>query len=46
VPMTGVGKTATVLALFTLAASFAGHAYWAVPAEQMFVQKLIAESEI
>jgi putative oxidoreductase len=34
-------SAAAVLALFTLAASFAGHAYWAVPAEQMFVQKLM-----
>lgn len=32
---------AVVLAVFTLAASIAGHAYWAVPAEQMFVQKLL-----
>lgn len=32
---------AAVLALFTLAATFIGHAYWAVPAEQMFVQKLM-----
>ena len=32
---------AIVLALFTLAASIAGHAYWAVPAEQVFVQKLL-----
>ena len=32
---------AIVLAVFTLAASIAGHAYWAVPAEQVFVQKLL-----
>lgn len=32
---------AVILAVFTLAASIAGHAYWAVPAEQMFVQKLL-----
>jgi putative oxidoreductase len=32
---------AAVLAVFTLAASIAGHAYWAVSAEQMFVQKLM-----
>ena len=32
---------AAVLAAFTLAASIAGHAYWAVPAEQMFAQKLL-----
>lgn len=32
---------AAVLAIFTLLASIAGHAYWAVPAEQVFVQKLM-----
>lgn len=32
---------AAILAIFTVAASIAGHAYWAVPAEQVFVQKLL-----
>jgi putative oxidoreductase len=29
------------LAIFTLVASFAGHAFWAVPAEAAFVTKLL-----
>jgi len=29
------------LAAFTLFASFIGHAFWAVPAEQAFVQQLM-----
>ena len=32
---------AVVLAVFTLAASVAGHAYWAAPADQAFVQQLL-----
>lgn len=32
---------ASVLALFTLAASIAGHAYWAAPADQAFVAQLL-----
>lgn len=32
---------AVVLAIFTLAASVAGHAYWAAPADQAFVQQLL-----
>lgn len=32
---------AWVLAIFTAAASVAGHAYWAAPTEQVFVQKLL-----
>lgn len=32
---------ALVLALFTAVASFAFHAYWAVPAEQAFIQQLL-----
>ncbi len=32
---------AIVLALFTLAASIAGHAYWAAPADQAFVAQLL-----
>ena len=33
--------TAVILALFTLGASVVGHAYWAVPADQVFVAKLL-----
>lgn len=36
-----VRAAALALALFTLAATIIGHAYWAVPAEQVFVQKLM-----
>ncbi len=36
-----VRAVAIVLAIFTLLASFAGHAYWAVPQDQMFVQQLL-----
>lgn len=32
---------AVVLAVFTLAASVAGHAYWAAPADQAFMQQLL-----
>lgn len=32
---------AIVMAIFTLAASVAGHAYWAVPADQAFVAQLL-----
>ena len=32
---------AVVLAVFTLAASVAGHAYWAASADQAFVQQLL-----
>lgn len=34
-------QAALVLALFTAVASFAFHAYWAVPAEQAFMQQLL-----
>lgn len=37
----GTRLAAGVLALFTLAASFFFHAYWAVPAEQAFVTQLL-----
>ena len=33
--------TAITLALFTLGASIIGHAYWALPADQVFVAKLL-----
>ena len=33
--------SAVILALFTLGASVVGHAYWAVPADQVFVAKLL-----
>jgi putative oxidoreductase len=33
--------TAIVLAIFTLAASIAGHAFWAAPADQAFVAQLL-----
>ncbi len=33
--------TAIILALFTLGASIIGHAYWALPADQVFVAKLL-----
>ena len=32
---------AVLLALFTIGASLIGHAYWAVPADQVFVTKLL-----
>ena len=32
---------AIVMAIFTLAASVAGHAYWAAPADQAFVAQLL-----
>lgn len=32
---------AFVMAIFTLAASIAGHAYWAAPADQAFVAQLL-----
>jgi putative oxidoreductase len=32
---------ALVMAIFTLAASVAGHAYWAAPADQAFVAQLL-----
>lgn len=32
---------AIVMAIFTLAASIAGHAYWAAPADQAFVAQLL-----
>lgn len=32
---------AVVLAVFTLSASVAGHAYWAAPADQAFMQQLL-----
>ncbi len=37
----GTRLAAGVLALFTLAASFFFHAYWAVPADQAFVTQLL-----
>ena len=37
----GTRIAALVLALFTLVASFFFHAYWAVPADQAFVQQLL-----
>lgn len=37
----GTRMAAVVLAVFTLAASFFFHAYWAVPAEQVFVTQLL-----
>lgn len=33
--------TAVILALFTLGASIIGHAYWSVPADQVFIAKLL-----
>jgi putative oxidoreductase len=33
--------TAIVLAIFTLVASIAGHAFWAAPADQAFVAQLL-----
>ncbi len=30
-----------ILALFTLGASIIGHAYWSVPADQVFIAKLL-----
>lgn len=36
-----VKLSAIILALFTLGASLIGHAYWAVPADQAFVAKLL-----
>jgi putative oxidoreductase len=33
--------SAIVLALFTLGASLVGHAYWAAPADQVFITKLL-----
>ncbi len=33
--------SAIALALFTLGASLVGHAYWAAPADQVFVAKLL-----
>ena len=41
--LAGIGTriAAVVLAAFTLAASFFFHAYWAVPAEQVFVTQLL-----
>jgi len=37
----GTRAAALVLALFTLVASFFFHNYWAVPADQQFVQQLL-----
>jgi len=37
----GTRIAAVVLAAFTLAASFFFHAYWAVPADQVFVTQLL-----
>ena len=37
----GTRIAALILALFTLAASFFFHAYWAVPADQQFVTQLL-----
>jgi putative oxidoreductase len=37
----GTRIAAVMLAVFTLAASFFFHAYWAVPAEQVFVTQLL-----
>lgn len=37
----GARNAALVLAVFTLAASFFFHAYWAVPADQIFVTQLL-----
>lgn len=37
----GTRIAALVLALFTLAASFFFHNYWAMPADQQFVQQLL-----
>jgi putative oxidoreductase len=37
----GTRSAALALALFTLVASFFFHAYWAVPADQQFVQQLL-----
>jgi len=37
----GTRLAALVLAAFTLVASFFFHAYWAVPADQAFVQQLL-----
>lgn len=37
----GTRIAATVLALFTLVASFYFHNYWGAPAEQQFVQQLL-----
>ena len=37
----GTRIAALILALFTLAASFLFHAYWAVPADQQFVTQLL-----
>lgn len=36
-----IQMTAIILALFTLGASIIGHAYWALPADQVFVAKLL-----
>lgn len=36
----GTRLAALALALFTLVAAFGFHAYWAVPAEQQFIQQL------
>lgn len=37
----GTRLAALVLALFTLVASFSFHNYWAVPADQQFMQQLL-----
>lgn len=42
----GTRLAALVLALFTLAASFLFHAYWAVPADQQFVTQLLFNKNI
>ncbi len=36
-----VRTAALTLAIFTLAASLTGHAYWTAPEDQMFVQQLL-----
>lgn len=42
----GTRIAALALALFTLAASFFFHAYWAVPADQQMVQQLLFNKNI
>lgn len=37
----GTRLAALALALFTLVAAFGFHAYWAVPADQQFIQQLL-----
>ncbi len=42
----GTRYAAAILAIFTLAASFIFHAYWAVPAEAVMVTKLLFSKNI